>query len=150
MFGEDYGGISASRLEVLEERLRDDVIAESEKFGGRILLHTEAHDGAIIPIWDDVMPDSVVVMREIMTIRERIDGGTRLYYQRIPITAEKPPDFTDLSDLLQVASHLHSQNTPIILNCQLGQGRSTLTSVCIVMSISLLFRVSLLLSRSRL
>lgn len=96
------------------------------------------------------MPDSVVVMREIMTIRERIDGGTRLYYQRIPITAEKPPDFTDLSDLLQVASHLHSQNTPIILNCQLGQGRSTLTSVCIIMPISLSYRVSLLLSRSRL
>ena len=31
----DYGGISASRLEVLEERLRDDVVAELETFGGR-------------------------------------------------------------------------------------------------------------------
>ena len=34
----DYGGISASRLEVLEERLRDDVIAELNKFGGRYAL----------------------------------------------------------------------------------------------------------------
>lgn len=32
---QDYGGISASRLEVLEERLRDDVIAELNAFGGR-------------------------------------------------------------------------------------------------------------------
>jgi hypothetical protein len=32
---QDYGGISASRLEVLEERLRDDVIAELGAFGGR-------------------------------------------------------------------------------------------------------------------
>lgn len=31
----DYGGISASRLEVLEERLRDDVISELNQFGGR-------------------------------------------------------------------------------------------------------------------
>lgn len=31
----DYGGISASRLEVLEERLRDDVISEVNAFGGR-------------------------------------------------------------------------------------------------------------------
>jgi hypothetical protein len=31
----DYGGISASRLEVLEERLKDDVLAELEAFGGR-------------------------------------------------------------------------------------------------------------------
>jgi hypothetical protein len=31
----DYGGISASRLEVLEERLRDDVLSELANFGGR-------------------------------------------------------------------------------------------------------------------
>jgi Inositol hexakisphosphate len=31
----DYGGISASRLEVLEERLRDDVLSEVNAFGGR-------------------------------------------------------------------------------------------------------------------
>jgi hypothetical protein len=31
----DYGGISASRLEVLEERLKDDVLAELNTFGGR-------------------------------------------------------------------------------------------------------------------
>lgn len=126
----DYGGISASRLEVLEERLRDDVIAELDKFGGRVLLHNETRDGAIIPLWEDVQARSVEVMREIMAIREQMNDGTRLYYRRIPITAEKPPDFTDLSDLMEVASHLHSQNTPIILNCQLGRGRSSLTSVC--------------------
>lgn len=37
---QDYGGISASRLEVLEERLRDDVIAELDAFGGRSELGT--------------------------------------------------------------------------------------------------------------
>lgn len=31
----DYGGISASRLEVLEERLKDDVISELNAFDGR-------------------------------------------------------------------------------------------------------------------
>ena len=31
----DYAGISASRLEVLEDRLKDDVIAELNTFGGR-------------------------------------------------------------------------------------------------------------------
>lgn len=32
---QDYGGISASRLEILEERLKDDVLAELDAFGGR-------------------------------------------------------------------------------------------------------------------
>ena len=40
-FNTDYGGISASRLEVLEERLKDDVLAELNAFDGRyeILVH---------------------------------------------------------------------------------------------------------------
>lgn len=32
---QDYGGISAERLEVLEERLRDDVVSELHSFGGK-------------------------------------------------------------------------------------------------------------------
>lgn len=35
----DYGGISASRLEALEARLKDDVIAELNAFGGRLVIH---------------------------------------------------------------------------------------------------------------
>jgi hypothetical protein len=34
----DYGGISASRLEILEDRLKDDVIAELDAFGGRCVF----------------------------------------------------------------------------------------------------------------
>lgn len=40
----DYGGISASRLEILEERLKDDVLAELKAFDGRYgiqLYHDE-------------------------------------------------------------------------------------------------------------
>lgn len=34
----DYIGISASRLEVLEERLRDDVKSELNEFSGRLVV----------------------------------------------------------------------------------------------------------------
>lgn len=125
----DYGGISGPRLEVLEERLRDDVIGELNKFGGRLLLHTETKDGTIVPIWEDVRPEEVKVLKDIMAQREQAENHTRLYYRRIPITSEKPPDFSDLSDLMDVVIRTYSSNTPIILNCQLGMGRSTMTSV---------------------
>lgn len=127
----DYGGISASRLEALEERLRDDVLAELEKFGGQLLLHTETHDGAVIPVWEAVRPGAVEVLRDIMEERVRMADGTRLHYRRIPITSERPPDFTDLSDLMEVVSRIHSTNTPVILNDQLGRGRSTVASVSV-------------------
>lgn len=32
----DYGGISAPRLEILEDRLKDDVLAELDSFGGSV------------------------------------------------------------------------------------------------------------------
>ncbi|KAL5486072.1 hypothetical protein ACEPAI_7116 [Sanghuangporus weigelae] len=129
----DYGGISASRLEVLEDRLKDDVLAELDKFGGLLLLHTEAHDGSVIPVWEDVRPGAVEMLKDIMAQRVQTDDGTRLLYRRIPITSERPPDFTDLSDLMDVVSRLHSTNTPIVLNDQLGRGRSTVASIIILL-----------------
>ncbi|KAH9928428.1 inositol hexakisphosphate-domain-containing protein [Amylocystis lapponica] len=115
----DYGGISASRLEVLEERLRADVISELNAFGGRLLLHTETSDGSVIPIWEEVDSKNV--------------GWDRAGYIRIPVTAERSPDFADLSELIDVVVRNSRVNAPMVINCQLGRGRSTLTSVILVL-----------------
>ncbi|KAH6913140.1 inositol hexakisphosphate-domain-containing protein [Coprinopsis sp. MPI-PUGE-AT-0042] len=127
----DYGGISASRLEVLEERLRDDVLAELEAFGGRLLLHTETSDGAVVPVWEDVKPEDVMVLRDVMAKRS---GSVKvaLQYNRIPITAEKSPDYSDLHDLIEVTMRT-ALSSPIIVNCQLGRGRSTLASIILLL-----------------
>ncbi|PPQ64143.1 hypothetical protein CVT24_008773 [Panaeolus cyanescens] len=127
----DYGGISASRLEVLEERLRDDVLAELESFGGRLLLHTETADGAVVPVWEDVHPEDVVVLKDIMSASEHTQGLS-LQYTRIPITAEKPPDYSDLKALIEVVLRT-SPDTPIVVNCQLGRGRSTLATIILLL-----------------
>ncbi|KAF5359127.1 hypothetical protein D9756_003293 [Leucocoprinus leucothites] len=127
----DYGGISASRLEILEERLKDDVISELNAFGGRVLLHTESGDGTVVPVWEEVQPENIAVLKDIMESRNNVDTMI-LQYNRIPITAEKPPDFTDLSELIEVVMRT-SMNTPIVVNCQLGGGRSTLASILLVL-----------------
>ncbi|EIN10058.1 hypothetical protein PUNSTDRAFT_125979 [Punctularia strigosozonata HHB-11173 SS5] len=129
----DYSGISASRLEVLEDRLREDVLGELSTFGGRLLLHTEAADGAVIPVWEDVSPDGVVVLKEVMAARSAKEDDIELVHVRIPMTAERPPDFSDLSDLIEVAIRTETADTPIVVNCQLGRGRSTLTSVILLL-----------------
>ncbi|KDQ57083.1 hypothetical protein JAAARDRAFT_194263 [Jaapia argillacea MUCL 33604] len=131
----DYGGISASRLEVLEERLRDDVVAEVGAFGGRLLLHSETSDGSVIPIWEEVRMDDVSDMKDVMSsCRARHShSGLEVHYARIPITAERPPDFSDLSELIDLVVRTDSTNTPIVLNCQLGRGRSTMTSIILLL-----------------
>ncbi|KAJ7249237.1 inositol hexakisphosphate-domain-containing protein [Mycena haematopus] len=129
----DYGGISASRLEILEERLRDDVISELKAFGGRLLLHTETDDGSVIPVWEEIQNEleDVVVLKDVMASRKALDG-LELEYRRIPMTAEKPADFSDLQDLIDVVL-ASSNNTPIVVNCQLGRGRSTLASIILLL-----------------
>ncbi|KAG8824150.1 hypothetical protein FRC17_009172 [Serendipita sp. 399] len=88
----DYGGISASRLEILEERLKDDVLAELRAYGGRILLHTEASDGQVIPLWEEARESDVATLKEIFASK-RVINEARIHYSRVPITSERPPDF---------------------------------------------------------
>lgn len=143
---QDYGGISAERLEVIEERLRDDVVSELHSFGGkyvdilpprflivdmtiRLLLHTETPDGSVIPVWEEVRPGDVAVMKDVMSACKLSYDDVDVYYRRVPITAERPPDFSDFSDLIAVMVGPNMTHTPIVVNDQLGRGRSTLTSV---------------------
>jgi protein-tyrosine phosphatase len=84
-----------------------------------------------VPVWEEVLPENVAVLKDIMESRNHADSMT-LQYNRIPITAEKPPDFTDLSELIEVVMRT-SMNTPIVVNCQLGGGRSTLASILLVL-----------------
>lgn len=95
----------------------------------RVLLHTELSDGSVIPVWEEATQKDVEVMKDVMACRQDVGDGLRLHYKRIPITAEKPPNFAHLSDLMNAVIRMHSSNTPIVLNCQLGRGRSTTTSV---------------------
>ena len=92
-----------------------------------LLLHTETSDGTVVPIWEEVKDEDVVVLKDIMSNYQGLDD-VLLQYNRIPITAEKPPDYSDLKELIEVVL-LNSSNTPIVVNCQLGRGRSTLASV---------------------
>ena len=68
-----------------------------------------------------------MVLKDIMESRHCSDNVS-LQYCRIPITAEKPPDYADLKELIEVVLRI-PPNTPIVVNCQLGRGRSTLASV---------------------
>ncbi|KAK4703550.1 hypothetical protein P7C70_g2674, partial [Phenoliferia sp. Uapishka_3] len=128
-----YAGISSTRLELLEERLKSDVIAELKAFDGRLLLHTEAERGAVHPVWEVVEHES-----SIKTLREIMDDigkkmGIDAMYRRIPITAEKSPDFSDVKEIVEMVAKLDVERTAVIVNCQLGRGRSTRAQVLITL-----------------
>lgn len=95
----------------------------------RLLLHTETPDGSVIPVWEEVRPGNVAVMKDAMSACKASYDDVDVFYRRVPITAERSPDFSDFSELFAVMLGPNMTHTPIVVNDQLGRGRSTLTSV---------------------
>ena len=97
----------------------------------RLLLHTETPDGSVIPVWEEVRPGDVAVMKDAMTACKTSYDDVDIFYRRVPITAERSPDYSDFSELFAVMLGPNMTHTPIVVNDQLGRGRSTLTSVSV-------------------
>jgi len=101
----------------------------SDDMAIRLLLHTETSDGSVIPVWEEVRPGDVAVMKDVMSACRSSNNDVEVVYCRVPLTAERPPDFSDFSELIAVMLGPNMTHTPIVVNDQLGRGRSTLTSV---------------------
>lgn len=95
-------GISAKRLELLESRLKDDVLSELTTFEGRILVASEADDGSVNPVWEAVEDGQTQVktLREAMDMVGHEECGDAFSFIRVPITAEKFPEFQDRASCL--------------------------------------------------
>ncbi|RSH87875.1 uncharacterized protein EHS24_000393 [Apiotrichum porosum] len=129
----DYSGVSSARLEVLEERLKSDVVNELVAFQGSVLLHTEAADGQVVPLWEKVNKHDVESIRDVMDDVAAHATEVDLQFQRVPITSESSPDFHDITQLLDLCMSIDLDKTAIILNDQLGRGRSSNTAVIVLL-----------------
>ncbi|KAI9267887.1 inositol hexakisphosphate-domain-containing protein [Phascolomyces articulosus] len=149
-----YKGITSDRLEQLEKRLQEDIIREIKMEintnEGKILLHGENSEGKIERRWIEVDPADVLTVQEVMRVEEErvyqelnegvpieypldddIHTKKFLDYHRVPITAERPPQCNDFDDLRKyiTGEGIDLSNTAIIMNCQVGSGRSALGTV---------------------
>jgi hypothetical protein len=128
-----FAGINASRLELMEERLRDDVMLEIESYDDRILVHTEKlinSESTVVGKWEDATLDAVHSMRTVMTMLA--NEGMRMHYYRVPITAEAPPDEADFDSFIDILTK-HDRRAHVVVNDQVGLGRSTLGAVIVTL-----------------
>lgn len=129
-----YTGIAASRLEQMELRLKEDVLAEGRAHLGRILLHSEGTERDLLPIWENVQ--NVSTMRDFFALNSELTQKyPHLEYYRVPITAEEAPEPADFDTLLKILTGETEEGLSLrhgsvfIFNCQMGLGRSTMGSV---------------------
>ena len=110
------------------------MIQELSASDNKLLLHTETEDGTVVPLWEDAEPSDISTMQEVMDhISASLPNDVHLVFRRVPITAEKSLDSSDICDLINAVLHSYNNRMPIIVNCQLGRGRTTLVSVLILL-----------------
>ncbi|KAI9221936.1 inositol hexakisphosphate-domain-containing protein [Blastocladiella britannica] len=145
-------GISGSRLEALEARLRDDLIAEARMANGLVLVHDEVPTGSttgggtchstttVIPTW--------IAATQVQTPRDLVDAfkaaGYAVVLARIPVSPAQPPDHARYLDAYVSVLHASEPTAPVLVSCGAGGGRTTLG--CIV---SMLIRRSQVFMGSR-
>jgi hypothetical protein len=126
----DYSGVSPSRLEIYDERLASDVMSELRTFDGKLLLHEESDDRYVRPVWEDVEEKEVQTVRQVMEMTKRSVPEAELQYIRLPITSRSIIEFDDVQALISICLRNDlDKDTAVILNDQLGRGRSTVVSV---------------------
>jgi len=122
-----YSGINSARLELIEKRLKDDVINELTRCNGKLLVHVETPEGGVIPVWEEVAPEHVMTLKEIMSAAaEDVKQSTsalqdlgspycKLEYLRVPITAEEAPDCSDLDAILSIFGSTQLDRTKFVV-----------------------------------
>lgn len=115
-----YAGISPGRLEALEQRLLEDVLEESERFGGMLLVHDELPDSRVIPTWVAVSPETVATPAQLF---HSLSESHEVEYHRLPLSPESAPTAGYLDDYLRILERAGPD--PIVVNCGRGVGRTT-------------------------
>ncbi|PRP83694.1 hypothetical protein PROFUN_03849 [Planoprotostelium fungivorum] len=119
----EYTGINTKGVEEMESRLKEDVIRDAKKYGGRFLIHDEGTDGTTIATFEQLT--SVLTPREVYGELQK--HGYHVDYHRVAVTDEQAPEEKDFDDIVK---RVHDgiggdKDTHIILNCQMGRGRTT-------------------------
>jgi hypothetical protein len=143
----EYTGINTSRVEAIERQLKRDVLVESEKYNGRLLVHDETANGSLVGIWVDVTADNVLTTKEMYLqamstfasrqLKLSLTGGPvddhainstlssmKIVYSRVPITDEQVPTVEVFDWFVRyIESAIDGQF--LLFNCQMGRGRTT-------------------------
>lgn len=83
----------------MEVRLKEDILSEAKRSGGRMLLHREEYgpsskQSSIVGYWENIFEDSVKTPSEVHAALNV--EGYNITYRRIPFTREREPLVSDV------------------------------------------------------
>lgn len=113
----------ASNLEAIEQRLKSDILQESLRYNGLLLIAEEVSSGSIVNQWIAVDSKTVKTPREIWE-EMRTEEGYNVVYHRLPVRGDQAPEDGVLDEYTRVLASIKSSSS-LVFNCGLGVGRTT-------------------------
>eukprot|EP00796_Vickermania_ingenoplastis_P009749 gene9749-6837_t len=111
-------------IEVVEAKLKHEVLVEAHANGGNISVYVEGKDGLVEDQWVAAHPQSVLTMAEVFeNIKRSTYGPAHLRYYRWPITQNIGPQPEHFDFVLEAC--LEDPKAVFVFNCQTGRGRTS-------------------------
>lgn len=107
-------------LEGIETRLKNDILKESARYGGVVLVQEELDDGEIVNTW--VAAESVRTVREVY--ENVAEQGFNVKYHRIPVTRDQSPEDRYLDQYTAILAKTKPDSS-LVFNCGIGVVRTT-------------------------
>ena len=122
-----YAGISATRIEQMELRLKADIAEEAGRNNGLLLVHDETEDRQqrIAPCLTAI--DSIKTSAEVFA--EMQTNGFCVNYQRVPVSNEQSPLDAFIDELVRSFQAMPASKHAVVFSCGIGVGRTTYAMV---------------------
>ena len=105
----------------------EEVKKESKMYEGRVLVHEEV-SGQLVATWETI--------KQVDTTIKVFSLFKDLLYYRIPVTAEDAPDISDFDQFRRILEN-KDPHVIVVVNCQMGVGRSTIGSIISMLVLNL-------------
>lgn len=126
-------GITREGVELAEQGLKDRFLDQMSVLKGHLWLNDEDPDGTINGAWWRANPSEIQTPLEV--VEQLRKEGFKIQYHRVPVSDEHAPQTDDLSTLIDIFNDVPPE-TPRLINCHAGRGRTTTaTSVAAMMEI---------------
>lgn len=120
-----YAGISAARLEQMEQRLKLDIAAEAAANNGLLLVHDEVEEHQIVPCLTAI--ESIKSSAEVFS--DMVQAGFCVDYRRVPVSNEHSPTDAFIDEFVKIFQSMPIINHSIIFSSGIGIGRTTYAMV---------------------
>ena len=110
----DLQGIEGGRVDGIERRLKEDVLAEAVQHDGNVLVHDEVVHGEVRACWESCEQGAVRTTREVFDVLR--GEGYQVELTRVPMTAESVMDARQVdavvASIVEEATHSTTLTSP--------------------------------------